>query len=168
MRILFLSFLFPLILLSHTNATFAETESNQLESQISSFMSGLQTKTPKQAIELWILGVKNRSGAVQFAMLSPSLQQQTQKKFEQSSWVTGQSSPWVDNFRFVKVDKISNTKWKFTIAYDLITSFAKIEKGQKIITVEKNSDPGSTNWFITKITSKYNPSEAFTPAETII
>lgn len=41
---------------------------------VDSFLSGLQAETPKQAVELWILGVKNRSGAVQFATLSPTLQ----------------------------------------------------------------------------------------------
>ena len=74
MRFIFLFFLLPIILF-HINHTFAET--NSLENQITSFMTGLQPETPKQAVELWILGVKNRSGAVQYALLSPSLKKQT-------------------------------------------------------------------------------------------
>jgi hypothetical protein len=52
------------------------TEGKQLtplESQLMSFMTGLMVTEPKQAVELWILGVNNRSGSVQYAMLSPSL-----------------------------------------------------------------------------------------------
>ena len=45
------------------------------ESKITSFMMGLRPDTPEKAVELWILGVKNRSGAVQFSLLSPSLQE---------------------------------------------------------------------------------------------
>ncbi len=167
MRLIFLSLLFPIILL-HTNPTFAETEGNPLESQITSFMTGLQPETPKQAVELWILGVKNRSGAVQYALLSPSLQKHTRKQFEQRVWNTGQSSPWVDNVRIVKVNRISDKKLQYTIAYDLLASYANFGTGQKVITVEENPEPYRTNWFITKITTKHNQYEAFTPAETVI
>ena len=54
---------------------------NPLESQLMSFMTGLMVTEPKQAVELWIFGVNNRSGAVQYAMLSPSLQEKTRSKF---------------------------------------------------------------------------------------
>ncbi|WP_233414544.1 hypothetical protein [Thermaerobacillus caldiproteolyticus] len=166
MRLLFLTFLFPIIILSQVHPTFAETDAKQLESQINSFISGLRTETPKQSVELWILGVKNRSGAV--PVLSSSLQERTRKQFEEANWGTGQSSPWVDNFRVVKVKKISDTKLQFTIAYNLVTSYARLGSGQKVITVEKNPEPYRTNWFITKITTKYNQWEAFAPAETVI
>ena len=45
-----------------------------MDSQLNSFIYGLQPRTPEQAVELWILGVENRSGAVQYAVLPPSLQ----------------------------------------------------------------------------------------------
>jgi hypothetical protein len=45
-------------------------------------MTGFHVGEPKQAVELWILGVNNRSGAVQYAMSSPSLQKQSRRKFE--------------------------------------------------------------------------------------
>lgn len=138
-----------------------------MESQLSSFIYGLQPKNPKQAVELWILGVENRSGAVQYAVLSPLLQKRTRKQFEKSAWVTGQSSPWVANFHFVKVNKISDTMVQFTIAYELLTSYANFGKGHKVITVEKNPDPYRTNWFITKIITTYFPNEAVTPSETV-
>ncbi|REB05475.1 hypothetical protein DVB69_14450 [Sporosarcina sp. BI001-red] len=138
-----------------------------MDSQLISFIYGLQTENPKQAVELWILGVKNRSGAVQYAVLSPSLQKRTQKEFEEKGWVTGQSSPWVGNVHFVKVNKISDSKVRYTIAYDLLTSYANFGRGYKVITVEKNPDPNRTNWFITKIKTTYFPNEAITPAETV-
>lgn len=60
-----------------------------MENQLSSFISGLQPKNPKQAVELWILGIENRSGAVQYAVLSPSLQKITRKQFEKTVGLLG-------------------------------------------------------------------------------
>lgn len=111
--------------------------------------------------------MENRSGAVQYAVLSPSLQKRTRKQFEESGWVTGQSSPWVANVHLVKVNKISDTKVQFTVAYDLLTSYANFGKGHKVITVEKNPTPYWINWYITKIITTYFPNEAVTPAETV-
>lgn len=89
-----------------------------LESQLLSFMTGLMVSRPKQAVEFWIFGVNGRSGAVQYAMLSLSLQKQSRSKFEETHWITGQSSPSVSNFRFTKVEKLSEFKimgiiWRF-------------------------------------------------------
>jgi hypothetical protein len=167
-RLIVLLPLLIMIVLLQNNPTYAEIEKNSLERQITSFMTGLQVQDPKQAVELWILGVNNRSGAVQFAMLSPSLQQQTRKQFEQRGWVTGVSSPWLDNFRVVKVKKISASKIQYTVVYDLLSSYANFGNGQKVITVEKNPVPYMTNWLISSISTKYSQWEAFTPAETVI
>ena len=139
-----------------------------MDNQLRSFINGLQPRNPKETVDLWILGVENRSGAVQHAVPSPSLQKLTQKQFEESGWVTGQSSPCVDNVHFVKVNKISDTKVQYTIAYDLLTSYANFGRGHKVITVETNPEPYSINWFITKIITTYFQYEAITPAETVI
>lgn len=139
-----------------------------LESQLMSFMTGLMVTEPKQAVELWIFGVNNRSGAVQYAMLSPSLRKQSRRKFEQTHWITGQSSPSVSNFRFIKVEKLSESKMRYTVKYDLWASYGDFGGGQKIIILEKNLEPFKENWFISSITTEYNPWEAFTPAETVL
>ena len=94
------------------------------------FIYGLQSRTPKQAAELWILGMRNRSGAVQYAVLSPSLHKHTWKQFEDNGWVTGKSSPWVANVHFVKVNKISDEKVQYTVTYDLLASYANFRRGQ--------------------------------------
>ncbi|MDM5230206.1 hypothetical protein QNH22_21370 [Lysinibacillus pakistanensis] len=139
-----------------------------LESQLMSFMTGLMVTEPKQAVELWISGVNNRSGAVQYAMLSPALRKQSKSKFEQTHWITGQSSPSVSNFRFTKVEKLSESKMQYTVKYDLWASYGDFGGGEKIILVEKNLEPFKEYWFISSITTKYNPWEAFTPAETVL
>ncbi|MFJ7954500.1 hypothetical protein ACIQZG_23645 [Lysinibacillus sp. NPDC096418] len=84
-------------------------------------MNGLHVVEPKQAVELWILGVNNRSGTVQYAMLSPTLQKLSREKFEQTHWVTGQSSPSVRNFRLTKIEKLSESIMRYTVKYDLET-----------------------------------------------
>ena len=140
----------------------------RLESQLMSFMTGLMVTEPKQAVEFWIFGVNGRSGAVQYAMLSPSLRKQSRRKFEETHWITGQSSPSVSNFRFTKEEKLSESQMRYTINYDLWASYGDFGGGQKIITVEKNLEPFKEYWFISSITTEYNPWEAFTPAETVL
>jgi hypothetical protein len=105
---------------------------------------------------------------VQYSLLSPTLQKLTKKQFEERSWSTGQSSPWVDHIRKTKVEKISDENVKITIAYDLISSYKNFGTGQKVITLEKNPETGKRTWFITKIVTKYLEYEGVTPAETVI
>jgi len=90
------------------------------------------------------------------------------KQFEKRGWNTGQSSPWVENFRITKVEKMSDEKIKFTITYDLRSSYKNFGTGQKEITLEKNPATGKRTWFITKIVTKYKELEGVTPAETVI
>ncbi|WP_241654796.1 hypothetical protein [Sporolactobacillus shoreae] len=155
------------LLLSHSDSVLADEKQQPLQDQIMSFMYGLETNDPKQAVDLWILGINNRSGAVQYAMLSPLLQEETKKQFEQLRWTTGQSSPWVDDLQVVKTAKISDTKIQFTLEYNLQSSYRNFGKYKKVITVERSTEE-EMNWFITEIESQYNQWEAFTPAETTI
>ncbi len=140
---------------------------SQRGTMVESFISGMEAQTPKQAVELWVLGVNNRSGAIQYATLSPDLQEKTKIQFEKKGWGTGQSSPWLENIRFVKEEKINNTTLQYTLEYDLVSSnWQWNKKGRKFITVEKNQDRVK-HWYITKITTNYNKYEAFTPAEKV-
>ena len=67
----------------------------------------------------------------------------------------------------LKVTKISDTEVQYTLAYDLLASYANFGKGHKVITVEMNPEPYRTNWFITKIITTYFQNEAVTPAEMV-
>lgn len=134
---------------------------------VESFISGLEAQTPKQSVEIWVLGVNNHSGAIQYATLSPDLQDKTKTQFEKKGWETGQSSPWLENISIVKEEKINNTAYQYTMEYDLVSSnWQWNKKGRKFITVEKDPDH-LKHWYITKITSNYNKYEAFTPAEKV-
>ncbi|GGA43424.1 hypothetical protein GCM10011384_36520 [Psychrobacillus lasiicapitis] len=93
-------------------------------------------------------------------MLSPSLQEKTRSKFEETRWITGQSSPSVNNFRFTNEEKLSESKMRYTVKYDVETSTQNLVSGEKIIIVEKNLEPFRENWFISSITTKYNEWEA--------
>jgi hypothetical protein len=123
------------------------------------------THTVKSTI--WILGVTNHSGAVQYATLSPDLQEKTKIEFEKIGWQTGQSSPWLENIRIVKEEKMNQNTYRYTLEYDLVSpDWQWDKKGEKIITVEKNPER-IKHWYITKILSNYNKYEAFTPGEKV-
>ena len=55
-------------------------------------------ETPLEAVETWAEGVKDRNGAVQFAVFSPALQQRARSSYERIHWVTGISSPYVSTY----------------------------------------------------------------------
>ncbi|AFS79568.1 copper amine oxidase domain-containing protein [Gottschalkia acidurici 9a] len=143
-------------------------ESRILQSQINSFMYGLEPRTPKEAVDTWLKGVKSRSGSIQYAMLSTNLQEKTYDKFNEGYWNTGGSSPWIDDIVFLKEENINDAKVEYTIEYNLKSSAGIEGKGEKVITIEKNPEEYSSNWYITEIKSKENNCEMYTPAETII
>lgn len=162
--VLFASYL---VLGNNVNETPRAFSNSERGTMVESFMSGLEPQTPKQAVELWILGVNNQSGAIQYATLSPNLQKKTKIEFEKKGWGTGKSSPWLENIRFIKEEEINSTTMEYTLEYDLVsTDWQWNKKGRKFITVEKNPDR-IKHWYITKITSNYNKYEPFTPAEKV-
>lgn len=63
--------------------------------------------SPEDAAEIWANGLKTRSAAEQYAVMSPALKQEYAKQLEESApmWVTGVSSPWIDTYRTVLVEK---------------------------------------------------------------
>ncbi|MEJ8547535.1 stalk domain-containing protein [Brevibacillus borstelensis] len=115
---------------------------------IESFAQGLRPKTAKEAVELWSRGIQNRSGALQYVVMSPALQEKSRKEFEEGHWVTGVSSPWAADMRFAKEEKLSDTQMKYSIEFALQTSEGSAGKAAYTLMVEKHEHG---YWMITKI-----------------
>ena len=56
--------------------------------------------SPRDAVLLWAKGIKLRSAALQYAVLSGPLKERYSKAWEQTApgWVTGVSSPWISKY----------------------------------------------------------------------
>lgn len=80
--------------------------------------------TPDDVASLWALGIKERNGAFQYLVLSKQLREDFKTLAEKSGrvgWVTGFSSPWVEDYKIAK-EKINDLTWKYNIVFNATTS----------------------------------------------
>jgi hypothetical protein len=138
-------------------------EQKNLKAQIDSLTNAVITPDPKEAVNTWIKGVKTRSGALQYAIMSPELQQNTYNEFSQNFWVTGGSSPKMANEQ-LQDETLSDIKVKYTLTYDLKDSSGIVGKSNRTVTVEKD---GNDHWFVTGITTT-DKSDILTPGVKVI
>ena len=80
--------------------------------------------TPEDAAKIWAEGLKARSAALQYAVMTDMLKEEYAKRLETTApnWVTGLSSPWVDSYILVKLrDGNANSKTA-ELLFSLVTS----------------------------------------------
>lgn len=53
---------------------------------------------PKEAARLWADGLQGRSAALQYAAMDARLKVEYARQLEETNWVTGMSSPWVESY----------------------------------------------------------------------
>jgi hypothetical protein len=80
--------------------------------------------TPDEAALLWSKGVKERNGALQYAVMSDELKALYKEHLDANypSWVTGFSSPWVEKFDIIESKRISKAEHEVTMQFSLATS----------------------------------------------
>jgi len=77
-----------------TNTVCIDTpELVSLQRQVKLLQEAVAPATPREAVEKWAKGLKDRNGALQYAVLSPELKDQNLYSYESCRWVTGTSSP---------------------------------------------------------------------------
>ena len=105
--------------------------------------------SPEDAALIWAEGLKIRSGALQYAVMSSELKESYEKQLEKSSpnWVTGISSPWIDSYRIImsKEESIELIFSTFTSTgpagdYRALLKIAKEGKFWRITDI--SADPG--------------------------
>ncbi|TJY41308.1 copper amine oxidase N-terminal domain-containing protein [Cohnella pontilimi] len=111
--------------------------------QIELLNQWVAAKSPEGAVQTWAEAIKNRNGAVQFAMLAPDLQKKTRKQFESLNWVTGVSSPWVDSFTVSNDGKTGQDQLSYSVLFKLATSTGSAGEGTLKATVRKSDDTWS-------------------------
>lgn len=63
-----------------------------------------------------------RNGALQYALLSPELKERELESFEVLNWVTGTSSPWLEQYRIDSSQENQDGTWTFQVKLDYRTS----------------------------------------------
>ncbi|ERI07909.1 copper amine oxidase N-terminal domain-containing protein [Aneurinibacillus aneurinilyticus] len=135
----------------------------KIEKQIRMIEEALIPATPEEALKLWGRGEQTRSGALQYAALSPELREKAMEQVKDRGWVTGGSSPWVGPITVKEEKKLSDTAVQYTVTYPEITSSGSAT-GTETFIVEKRTVNEKEGWFITKLLFA-NPYYTIIPAE---
>ncbi len=93
-----------------------------LQRQVELLERAFAPTSSQEAAEKWAAAVQARNGAAQFAVLAPELRTQTRSLFEALMWVTGTSSPWVEDYQIAGQRPLSGTKVQFEVRFRLATS----------------------------------------------
>lgn len=127
-----------------TNVT---PDPNSLQRQLELLQDWMAPQSAKEAVQTWAKAVKMRNGAVQFAVLSQELQEQTKGIFEEQNWVTGLSSPWVEKYSILKKSKTDKGIEAYTVEFRLATSTGYAGSVKAYLTIENLNE----KWKITEI-----------------
>lgn len=113
-------------------SAFGETieDYNYSKSKASQFQDAINefgAVSPEQSATLWAKGVKERNGALQYAVMDKKLKQKFSSNLDENrpSWVTGGSSPWVTSYQ-IKVNKVDISTYKAEVIFDLATSVGNL------------------------------------------
>lgn len=128
------------------NAVYIESKPDNSKMRIQLLEAALAPKDALSAAEFWAEGVKTRNGALQFAVMSPSLREEKYSYFEELNWVTGTSSPWVEKYTVKEINKTDKTVvYEVEFVYTDSTG-TKFSENQFII-VEKIDD----KWLVSSV-----------------
>lgn len=96
----------------------------------------------------WAKAVQNRDGKAQYGLMSPEFQKRAYNDYQESHWVTGLSSPWVDSYRVAPSDDTAVVTYTYMTSagfagyYEQTLSFTE-KNGHLVISgVTKPEQPG--------------------------
>ena len=112
------------------------------DQQIAEFES---PSTAENAVNMYVKAIEERKGALQYALFSDKLKAEKRAGFEEMYWVTGVSSPWINDYEIK--DTGNNT---YNIVFHWATSAGKLPDTKTIVTVEKI--PQQEFWQIAEVT----------------
>lgn len=81
--------------------------------------------SPEKAIEVWAKGVEERSAALQYCVMTESFKETYVKSLDKNEydfWITGVSSPWIEDYKILKINKINDTSFEYEIKFNTKTS----------------------------------------------
>lgn len=101
------------------------------------------------AAKVWAEGLKMRSAAMQYSVMNKILKAEYTGQLEDSfpNWVTGMSSPWIDSYQVVRIDKPSDTRSIFELKFSTATSTGPAGDYKAVLTVDQEGEL----WRISKI-----------------
>lgn len=114
----------------------------------------LAPQTAESAADSWAEAIKTRNGAWQYALMDDNLRAQYREEFEETNWVTGFSSPWVEKYQ-VSRESEDEVNVTFKVVFDWYTSSGYAYSNTGTLTVSKFTAPDK--WLITYLEFSYEP-----------
>jgi hypothetical protein len=120
------------------------TIKSSLQEQLEMLERGIVPTTPEETISTWAKAVKDRNGALQYALFVENSKLGQKKSLEQFHWVTGVSSPWVESYKVISQKENPDKTLDVVVEFDLATSAGYAGKDPAKLTLIKKGD----QWFI--------------------
>lgn len=94
---------------------------------------------PEDAAAVWAEGLKNRSAALQYAVMGKPLKDEYARQLNETApnWVTGISSPFISEYQIVNTEAVSNTLQRITLRFSLATSIGTAGEAQAVLDIIK-------------------------------
>jgi hypothetical protein len=124
---LLISFAGTVLGLKQISATVATADSDKYEIR-SKLLMETTDKTgvgsPEAAAIVWADGLKARSAAMQYTVMTKDLKADYAKQLETTfpNWVTGVSSPWIESYSITKSVKVDEDNTRYRIKFNTATS----------------------------------------------
>lgn len=128
------------------------TETSAKDRRIAMLEKAVLPASPEEVALAWAKGVKDRNGALQFALLGPELRERYEPDLERCGWVTGTSSPWVDSFEITATDEQDGT-YRFKISFHMMTSAgdAGVDEAEIVVRQYQEGLNRQRSWLISEI-----------------
>ena len=107
--------------------------------------------TPEDAAETWANGLRMRSAALQYAVMSTALKDEYARQLETSApnWVTGMSSPWIQSYEFIRTETPEVDRQIIELNFFTMTSTGPSGEYRAVLTIQRED----TFWRITRISA---------------
>lgn len=128
----------------------------ELQQRVGKLENYFDRTTPEAVAKLWGEAVRERNGAVQYALFSEELKGKTYDDFVSINWHTGVSNPHVTGFSIGKPvqAKDGQTEIKVVLRYEV--SGEDPVDSTSILSLKQTQKEINDNWYITSIKDEVN------------
>ena len=108
------------------------------EQRIKGLERALAPQSSLEALHSWATGVKDRNGALQYAVMAPELQEKHYNEMVLSNWSTGVSSPWAEQYQIEKIYDTDDDITTYKVLFTYTDSTRNTNIIEKHVTIGKN------------------------------
>lgn len=130
-------------------SSYSQTNSithQQTKAQVNLFREALDkfgATSPEQVISIWVNAEETRNGVFHYAVACEDLKERIIKEWgepEDTYWIYGGSSPWLDKYEIVYNKKLSDSEYEVKIRFFWGTSSGPSKPSENTLLIIKDKD----------------------------